>query len=264
MLPKVNLIRGTTVDYLLFATDDAISATIYKNGSWAAPLVTISSFFYNDLPEPFVLDIGANLGAYTLPVAKELAAAGGFVYAYEPQRIIFYQLCGNVFANRLDNVYTHCMALGDQDGTVQIPSIDYQNSVNIGGFSVDAEIREHQACISTNAGRPEPVVPLQRLDSIALPKAPCLIKIDVEGLELQVLQGAAATLARYDYPPLLLEAWTGEWFAAARQKLVDYIEQLGYTIFTIGDELICQHPQHSRQVAFHLDAEGTIHLGRTR
>lgn len=264
MLPQVNLIRGTTADYLLFATDDAISSTIYRNGSWAAPLVTISSFFYNDLPEPFVIDIGANLGAYSVPVAKELAAAGGFVYAYEPQRIIFYQLCGNVFTNRLDNVFTHCMALGDQDGTVQIPAIDYQKSTNIGGFSVDASIREHQACITTHAGRPEPEVPLARLDSLTLPKAPCLIKIDVEGLELQVLRGAAGTLARYNYPPLMLEAWTGEWFAPERQKLLDYIAQLGYATFTIGDELICQHPQHERQVAFSTDAQGTIHIGRTR
>ncbi len=264
MLPQVNLIRGTTADYLLFATDDAISSTIYRRGAWAEPLVTISRFFYSDIAEPFVLDIGANLGAYSVPVAKELATAGGFIYAYEPQRIIFYQLCGNVFTNRLDNVYTHCMALGDQDGSVQIPSIDYQNSINIGGFSVDAGIRDHQACITTNAGRTEPAVPLARLDSIALPKAPCLIKIDVEGLELQVLQGAAGTLARYNYPPLLLEAWTGDWFADARQKLLDYIAQLGYSVFTIGDELICQHPQHARQVAFHTDAEGTIRIGRSR
>jgi FkbM family methyltransferase len=264
MLPRVNLIRGTTADYLLFATNDAISSTIYKNGVWAEPLITISRFFYDGLAEPFVLDIGANLGAYTVPVAKELAAAGGYVYAYEPQRIIYYQLCGNVFANQLDNVYAHCMAVGDEDGTVQIPSIDYQNSINIGGFSVDAEIREHQACISTNSGRHEPKVPLTRLDSLELPKAPCLIKIDVEGLELQVLQGAAGTLARHGYPPLLLEAWTGDWFAPARQKLLDYIAQLGYAVFTIGDELIAQHPQHGRQVAFSVGENGTIHIGRSR
>jgi len=264
MLPRVNLIRGTTADYLLFATADVISGTIYKNGVWAEPLITISRFFYDDIAEPFVLDIGANLGAYSVPVATELAAKGGLVYAYEPQRIVYYQLCGNIFANRLDNVYAHCMAIGDQDGTVQIPSIDYQNSANIGGFSVDAEIRAHQACVNTNNGRPEPDVPLARLDSLVLPKAPCLIKIDVEGLELQVLQGAAGTLARYGYPPLLLEAWTSDWFAPARQKLLDYIAQLGYSAFAINDELICQHPQHGRQVAFSTDEEGTIRFGRVR
>jgi FkbM family methyltransferase len=264
MLPRVNLIRGTTADYLLFATTDPISATIYKNGVWAEPLIAISRLFFEDLSEPFVLDIGANLGAYTVPMAKELAALGGYVYAYEPQRIIYYQLCGNIFTNQLDNVYAHCMAIGDDDGRVQIPSIDYHNSANTGGFSVNEAVREHQDCIRTNAGRHEPHVPLTRLDSLKLPKAPCLIKIDVEGLELQVLKGAAGTLARYNYPPLLLEAWTGDWFASERQKLVDYIAELGYVSFAIGDELIAQHPLHGRQVAFGFSAEGALYMGRSR
>jgi FkbM family methyltransferase len=264
MLPRVNLIRGTSADYLLFATGDAISATIYKNGVWAEPLITISRFFYDGEKEPFVLDIGANLGAYTVPVAKELAAVGGYVYAYEPQRIVYYQLCGNVFTNRLDNVYAYCVAVGDHDGALQLPSIDYQNSVNIGGFSVDASIRDHQNCISTNAGKHEPEVPLAKLDNLPLPKAPCLIKIDVEGLELQVLQGGANFLARHNYPPLLLEAWTGDWFAPERQKLLDYIAQLGYATFAIGDELICQHPQYPRQIQFTTLPNGTINIGRAR
>jgi FkbM family methyltransferase len=264
MLPRVNLIRGTTADYLLFATSDAISATIYKNGSWAEPLITISRFFYNDQAEPFVLDIGANLGAYTVPVAKELAQAGGYVYAYEPQRIVYYQLCGNVFANRLDNVYAHCMAVGNSDGFLQLPSIDYEKSINIGGFSVDESIRDHQNCISTNTAKHEPQVPLAQLDNLPLPKAPCLIKIDVEGLELQVLQGGSDFLKRHNYPPLLLEAWTGDWFAAERQQLLDYIVQLGYATFTIGDELICQHPQYPRQIRFTVTSEGTINIARVR
>ena len=264
MLPRVNLIHGNVADYLLFATGDAISATIYKNGTWAEPLITISRFFYADEVAPFILDIGANLGAYTVPIAQEIAAAGGYVYAYEPQRIVYYQLCGNVFLNRLDNVYAYCVALGARDGTVKLPSIDYQNSVNIGGFSVDETIRQHQNCISTNEAKLEPEVPLARLDSLPLPKAPCLIKIDVEGLELQVLQGGSAFLARHDYPPLLLEAWSGDWFAPERQKLLDYIAQLGYTTFAIGDELIAQHPRHGRQVRFETTADGTIQIGRVR
>jgi len=263
MLPRVNLIHGTTADYLLFATGDAVSATIYKNGVWAEALLTISSFFYADQVEPLVLDIGANLGAYTVPIAKELAAAGGSVYAFEPQRIVYYQLCGNVFLNRLDNVYAHCVAIGNQDGALELPSIDYQNSANTGGFSVDANIRSHQNCVSINAAKREPMVPMLRLDSLVLPKAPCLIKIDVEGLELQVLQGGADFLARHNYPPLLLEAWSGEWFAADRAKLCDYIAALGYRTFAIGDELIAQHPLHPRQIYF-AQNDGGLQMGRVR
>jgi FkbM family methyltransferase len=263
MLPRVNLIHGTTADYLLFATGDPVSTTIYKNGVWAEPLLTISSFFYADEVEPIVLDIGANLGAYTVPVAKELAATGGCVYAFEPQRIIYYQLCGNVFLNRLDNVFAHCMAIGNQDGMLDLPSIDYAASANTGGFSVDAGIRNRQDCVSINAAKREPSVPMLRLDSLTLPKAPSLIKIDVEGLELQVLQGAGNFLAQYSYPPLMLEAWTGEWFSSERQKLCDHIAALGYRTFAIGDELIAQHPLHPRQIFLAQNAGG-LQIGRIR
>ena len=58
---------------------------------------------------PLVLDIGANLGAYAIPVAKKIASARGVVYAYEPQRIVYYQLCGNIFLNSLDNVHAFCI-----------------------------------------------------------------------------------------------------------------------------------------------------------
>jgi len=107
------------------------------------------------------------------------------------------------------------------------------------------------------------MVPMLRLDSLVLPKAPCLIKIDVEGLELQVLQGGADFLSRHNYPPLLLEAWSGEWFTADRAKLCDYIAALGYRTFVIGDELIAQHPLHPRQIYF-AQNDGGLQMGRVR
>src|SRR4029077_11690267 len=99
MLPRVNLIRTDDTDYLMFSTGDAISATVYKNGFWAKLITDISLTFCGDIDAPFVLDIGANLGSYALPIAQKIAAMHGTVFAYEPQRIVFYQLCGNVFLN---------------------------------------------------------------------------------------------------------------------------------------------------------------------
>ena len=84
MLPRVNLVRADSADFLLFSTDDAVSRTIYSTGSWASPLLTISNLFYKGEDAPLILDVGANLGSYAIPVAKEIAAAGGQVYCYVP------------------------------------------------------------------------------------------------------------------------------------------------------------------------------------
>ena len=55
-------------------------------------------------PGDTVLDIGANIGAHTIPLAQ-LAGRTGHVVAFEPPRILYYCLCGNVVMNNLANVY---------------------------------------------------------------------------------------------------------------------------------------------------------------
>ena len=100
MLPKIDLVRCQDADYLLLATDDAITLHLRHRGTWEPHLVAISRMFVHGIVQPLVLDIGANLGAYAVPLAKALDGAKGMIYAYEPQRIVYYQLCGNIFLSR--------------------------------------------------------------------------------------------------------------------------------------------------------------------
>ena len=261
MLPRVNLVRCDQADYLLFSTNDFISTSLSLNGEWAKHFRTISKMFYQDIDAPLILDIGANLGAYCVPIAKDIANVGGEIYAYEPQRIVFYQLCGNLFLNRLDNVFAFCAAIGDHNGFLQLPSIDYKNSKNIGGFSINEEFRDKTGHVDTVKDRREIETPILKLDDISLPRAPCLIKIDVEGSELQVLAGGTALLKRFDYPPILLEAWTVAWFADERKKLLKFLGDLGYEIFTMGDDVIAQHPKYHRHIEFNI-TDNAIHMKR--
>jgi len=264
MLPRVNLVRADSADFLLFSTDDSISKTIYSTGSWASALLTISNMFYHSEEAPLILDIGANLGAYSIPIAKEIAESGGLVYSYEPQRIIYYQLCGNVFLNRLENVHAFNMAIGDRDGSVMIPSIDYSKSKNIGAFTLDQQGVAKNEAIAVKAGDRANTVPIARLDSLTFPKPPTLIKIDVEGLELQVLKGAVNYLEEHHFPPLLLEAWDEDWFKDRRVELLDYLTTIGYEYFAIRAEIVAQHPRFPRQVEFVGDHTSGVQMIRLR
>jgi FkbM family methyltransferase len=261
MLPRVNLIRTNETDYLMFSTADAISRTVYANGYWAKLLIDISSTFCGDIDAPFVLDIGANLGAYTIPLAQTIAPSKGNVFAYEPQRVVFYQLCGNVFLNRLDNVHAFHMAVGDSDGNVNLPNIDYGKSANIGGFSLDDSAHRRNAITEAEGSYG---VRTARLDSLTLPKAPSLIKIDVEGAELDVLKGAEKTISGTNFPPLILEAWTSDWFADQRDMLLRHLKEIGYSCFLIGDEIFAQHPDHSRQFEFRANGGANLQMTRVR
>ena len=264
MLPRVNLVRGSSADYLLFSTSDAISRTIYSRGEWAQPLITISRMFYEGASAPFVLDIGANLGAYSIAVAQDLQAHGGVVYAYEAQRLVYYQLCGNLILNRLDNAHAFHLAIGEEDSSIEIPMIDYQSSENIGGFSLDQTIRDRVRSVAIDLRQPTERVAMSRLDSMAFPKAADLIKIDVEGFEHRVLKGGAGFLEAGRFPPLILEAWRDDWFREQRAELMAFLGRLGYECFELLDEVVAQHPQHARHVDFVSQPDGGLQLIRAR
>lgn len=264
MLPRTNVIRCRDADYLLFATTDLISTALYLTDGWEPHLVDISRVFHQAATRPLVLDIGANLGAYAVPVAKEIQARGGVVYAYEPQRIVYYQLCGNAVLNRLDNLLAYNNAVGDQPCTVFIPDMDLSRQPNVGGFSLVKTYREAQGVESAmlEGGHHVPMVALDDLD---LPASPCVIKIDVEGYELEVLQGGLKFLEHHGYPPFLFEAWNREWYAPQKEALLRLITSLGYRVQTIlKDNFIAQHPSHPVQIEIHPLGSDQLEVRRLR
>jgi FkbM family methyltransferase len=142
-----------------------------------------------------VIEVGANMGIHTVPLAAALAKEDRHLLAIEPQPIIFQQLCANLALNGLMNVYALPFACGRDNGSVAFEIPDYRKSGNFGGV-----------CMSTTSptmGRFQSVK-LVRLDDL-VPDGPVgLIKIDVEGFEQQVLEGASAILER-SHPALYLE-----------------------------------------------------------
>jgi FkbM family methyltransferase len=264
MLPRVNLIQCDQGDYLLFATRDAISTSLYQTGKWEEHILQLSRVFLSGLDAPLVLDIGANLGAYAIPVARDILPHGGSVYAFEAQRIVYYQLCGNVFLNRLDNVHAVHQAVGNSDGFVDIPEMNYESNNNVGAFSLSKEFRD-RLDVQQHVKSTTCPVPMVRLDSLVLPKSPSLLKIDVEGYEIHVLRGGANFLREHNFPPIIFEAWHTDWFKAQKQEIFDFLTSLGYSISTIGMmEHVAQHERNAVHVEFVKNDNGSINLIRTR
>lgn len=265
MLPKVNVIQCDDADYLLLATHDAITTHLQASGTWESHLLAISRLFTHGIHEPLILDIGANLGAYAVPMAKHLDAAKGVVYAYEPQRIVYQQLCGNIFLNRLDNVHAFWMAVGDSDGDIKIPELDYDKSSNIGGFSVVERYRSKTDFVVLREDGRSTKTRIAKLDSLKFPKSPCLLKIDVEGFDQQVIAGGVDLLKRSNFPPLLFEAWGFDWFREQKDKLFKGLRDLGYEITSIiADDYVAQHPRHAVHIDFVTDGSGRFKMTRTR
>jgi FkbM family methyltransferase len=125
------------------------------------------------------LEIGANLGAHTVLLAR-LAGPEGAVLAFEPQPELFQILCANLALNNITNTRAEKMGLGERAKVLHIPCLDYGANHNFGGLSLEL----------VQEGEP---VQIKKLDSFALQKC-AFIKIDVEGMEQQVLEGGANTI----------------------------------------------------------------------
>jgi FkbM family methyltransferase len=159
-----------------------------------------------------VVEVGANIGALTLVLAR-CAGAGGFVYAYEPQRVVFQTLCANLAVNSVTNVDARPAAAGADNGFALLPDLDYASPGNFGGvalgdFSSGRKVRKV---------RLDDDLQLERLD---------LIKIDVEGMELDVLKGAHRLISSLQ-PVLYVENALLEY----SEPLMRHLLGLGYRLY---------------------------------
>jgi len=136
-------------------------------------------------PGMHVVDVGANIGYYML-LLRRLVGPAGSVTCFEPEASNFAELDRNLHLNGLDNVRLVRAAVGAQDG--EIPFLSGLN-----GVVTDAEGADDR-------------VPIVRLDSAhtAMDRPPDMIKIDVEGYEGEVLEGARSLLSEHR-PTLFLE-----------------------------------------------------------
>jgi FkbM family methyltransferase len=163
-------------------------------------------------PNIIILDIGANIGAFTLFFAKAVEP-NGVVYAFEPQRLIFQTLAGNMAINSVSNVYCINKAVGKQNGKIKIAPVNYFDFNNFGGISIKESESGEEVEIIT-------------IDSLNLP-ACHFIKIDVEGMETDVIKGAQNTITQFR-PVMYVENDR----KAKSSGLIAFIKSLNYDVYS--------------------------------
>jgi FkbM family methyltransferase len=165
---------------------DIIKDTLRKGRTWEGSLVRL--FPSHVKPASTVIDAGAHIGVHTLSLAP-LAGPEGRVYAFEPQKKIYRELVHNLRLNGVDNVVPLRYALGRSAGVIEMsPTV-------IGNEG------------STPVGRGGDKAELRSIDSFAFSNV-SFIKIDVEGFEDEVLEGARLTIARHR-PVIMIEIQGG-------------------------------------------------------
>jgi FkbM family methyltransferase len=189
--------------------DVYIGRSLDLYGEWSEGEI---SFFRQVIgPGTVIVEVGANIGSHTVPLAQ-MAGPGGWVLAFEPQRILYQTLCANLALNNIPNVDGRNVAVGKEAGKIIVPALDYHRDNNFGGVALEGQKSGER-------------VPLITVDSLGLDKCD-LLKVDVEGMEQDVVEGAIATINRCR--PLLYVENDRQEKAPA---LIRTIDKLGYDMY---------------------------------
>jgi len=157
-------------------------------------------------PGDSVIDVGANIGTLTLALA-DIVGEEGHVTAFEPQPETAELLQRNVAGDHRISAWSY--ALGSTTGKIRVPSLANVGHKNYGGVEI---------------GKGELEVDIKTLDEVAIQVN--FIKIDVEGMEVEVLNGAKTTIEQFR-PLLYLENHPGH----SGQELLRMVRALKYRVW---------------------------------
>lgn len=181
-----------------------------------------------------VIDCGANIGAHTVEWARHMVGWGE-VIAIEAQERLFYALAGNIALNNCFNASAIHAAVGASKGKLTVPRPNYDTPSSFGSLELrqSANTEFIGQTIDYTPSQCS-TVPMVAIDDFATERVD-FIKIDVEGMELDVLDGAQATIARTK-PILFIEI-----IKTDRAVLQTRLTDLGYQLFPFGINVLAVH-----------------------
>lgn len=176
-------------------------------------------------PGSVALDIGGHMGTHALNLSR-LVGDSGSVHVFEPQLKMFCELMINMKINHCENVTCYHRALGKEKKWVEM----YQPKENFQG-EYKHILNEGHACVAESPSDFKgdrtwmTVLDEFNFDNVSL------IKIDVEGYEMDVLRGARETIKR-NKPVMIIEIFSGPELTSR----IEEIKSLGYNCFSLGGD----------------------------
>jgi FkbM family methyltransferase len=186
------------------------------------------------------LDIGANIGSMSIPIANMFKDEGVTVIACDPCDTIYKRLVSNIEINKLTNIkpvetvitnYTGITDFYSQQGDAWNMGL---SSINNNNDIVDGELVA-SPCITVD----------KMISDLELNQSVSVIKVDVQGAELEVLKGAERTLTSSS--PVLIFEHEDEYHnnpIEIKTEIKNYLEGLGYKMFLFHKDLgMAKHPE---------------------
>ena len=195
-------------------------------------------------------DVGANFGLYSIALSNSVGQ-GGKVFSIEPIKQNFDELVNLIKTRNAQNIYTFQAAAADQSKNYStLMTVPSKGSIDLGGAAHFKDIKYHSDAISSmdrfkrsfgidsvpedlNCGRVESVklVSLDKIFYASGEKIVHFVKIDVEGAELMVLEGARYILKNF-MPTIQIELF---WNKLVTIEVLSFLASFGYKCFVLDD-----------------------------
>jgi FkbM family methyltransferase len=180
------------------------------------------------------LDCGANVGVHTIEWAKYMHKWGS-VIAIEAQERIYYALAGNVAINNCLNATAVWGAVGRENAEIKIPVPNYLAPSSFGSLELKHSATNEYIGQAIDYSEENMASIQQRaIDSFGLQRLD-FIKIDVEGMELDVLAGASNVIQTFQ-PIMMIEIIKSD-----RAKIEAVLKSQGYEVFPLGINILAVH-----------------------
>ena len=200
------------------------------------------------LPGDVFVDVGANLGSYTVPISEHLGPAG-MVISFEPFRWLFQLLNANIALNGLMNCWAFQVAISDVPVRLSLRQPNLRHFSSPGGVKVEDQPEGGSEMYDSEWGTE--AVDAWPLDDLLLGDHTVfssrsrvgqvdLIKIDVEGMEANVVRGALKVLQKFQ--PIVWSENVG-WFEKKDPAFLNLMEEIGYRCWkslSAGNDLVCE------------------------
>jgi len=181
-----------------------------------------------------VIDCGANIGVHTIEWSKHMDGWGS-ILAIEAQERVYYALAGNIAINNCFNARAMHAVISSAVGKTWVPILSHQEPASFGSLEVTQRSGTEQIGQKIDYSQAHgSETAMITLDSLNLSRCD-LIKIDVEGMELKVLEGAAATIQQHH--PVI----HAEFIKTDKTELVRKLNEHGYRTFDSGQNCLAIH-----------------------
>tara|TARA_R110000851_G_scaffold39143_1_gene99817 strand:+ start:730 stop:1509 length:780 start_codon:yes stop_codon:yes gene_type:complete len=221
MIVKEKNVDGLSI---FMIENDWLGRSVLNGEEWEPH---ISRFFERNLTSNDILvDAGSNYGWHSIKSSKLCEE----IYSFEPQKLIYDLQLSSINKNNLNNILLFNCGVGNLNEKKQMRPINYEDSVNIGDLSIGDGGEE---------------IEIKTLDSI-IPNGFDFIKIDVQGYEKFVLEGAIDNIRKYK-PTIIVEFEEHQLrkFGYGCTELFDMIRELGYVIYFLDyhypSDHVCVH-----------------------